>query len=277
MSVKIICDSLCDVPSELIQKYKIEIVPLTVIIDDKEYKDGVDIDKDEFYKLMKENKSIPKTSQATYIQFKEVFEKYKEEYEILCITGSSKSSGTYQSAMMAKNDTEGTIEIFDTLTLSLGSAQYVLKACDLLDEKLSVDDITKQLEDMRENVNLYFVVNTLEYLKRSGRVSTATAAIGNMLNLKPIFSVKEGNISLVDKVRGKKHAIHAIVDLIESNYDTLNDKNIIIGSGINKNDLNELKKQIGENIKPKSFYVVNGGAGVCSHTGPEILAISCSN
>ncbi|MGL5328235.1 MAG: DegV family protein [Peptostreptococcaceae bacterium] len=277
MNIKLICDSLCDVPNELIEKYDIEIIPLTLIIDDKEYKDGVDISKDEFYEMVKNSETRPKTSQATYIQFKEVFDKYINEYDIICITGSSKSSGTYQSAVMAKNDTDGNIEIFDTLTLSLGSAQYVIKACELLNTNMNIKDIVKELESIRESVNLYFVVNNLEYLKRSGRVSVTTATIGNMLNLKPLFWVKDGEISLIDKIRGKKHAVHKLIDLLKDKYDTLEDKNIIIGCGSNYNDFNELKKEVEKKLKVKSVYVTNGGACICSHTGPEIIAISCSN
>lgn len=277
MKIKLICDSLCDVPEELVKKHNIEIIPLTIIINENEYKDGVNISNEEFYKMMKEGKDVPKTSQATYMEFKEVFDKYAKDYEIVCITGSSKSSGTYQSAVMAKNDTEGKIEVFDTLTLSLGSAQYIIKACELLDTGIDSKEMIKELENIRESVNLFFVVNTLEYLKRSGRVSVTTATIGNMLNLKPIFGVKDGNISLLDKVRGKKHAVHTIIDLIKEKYETLEDKNIIIGYGSNEKDFNELKKEVEENIKAKSIYMTRGGACICSHTGPEILAISCSN
>jgi DegV family protein with EDD domain len=277
MKIKLICDSLCDVPKELVEKYDIEVIPLTVIIGDKEYKDGLDISNEEFYEMMKINKEVPKTSQATYIQFKEAFDKYVEEYEIVCITGSSKSSGTYQSAVMAKNDTNGEIHIFDTLTLSLGSAQYIVKACELLNTNISAKEMIQNLEDIRESVNLFFVVNTLEYLKRSGRVSVTTATIGNMLHLKPVFSVKDGNILLIDKIRGKKHVVHTMINLIKEKYDNLEDKNIIIGCGVNENDFCALKKEVEETLKAKSVYRAQGGVCICSHTGPNILAISCSN
>ncbi|MGL5751200.1 MAG: DegV family protein [Paraclostridium sp.] len=277
MKVKLICDSLCDVPNELITNYDIDIIPLTIIVEDREYKDGIDLTNKEFYKIMKEVDGVPKTSQATYMQFKEVFEKYKDSYEIICITGSSKSSGTYQSAIMAKNDTKGEIHIFDTLNLSLGSGQYVVKACELLDKNLNAKYIVKELENLRSSVNLFFVPDSLEYLKRSGRVSITTATIGNMLNLKPIFSMKEGNILLVTKVRGKKHAIHSMIDLLKEQYDTFEDKTIIIGCGDNEKDFEVLAKDVKEYIKPNKIYIAQGGACICSHTGPDILAISCSN
>lgn len=278
MKIKLMCDSLCDIPKEVISKYNIDVIPLTIIVEGKEYKDSVDITNKEFYKMMKEMNTTPKTSQATYIQFKEAFDKYKDEYEIVCITGSSKSSGTYQSAVMAKNDTEGEIYIFDTLNLSLGSGQYVVKACELIDENISsAKELISKLENVRESVNLFFVPDSLEYLKRSGRVSVTTAAIGNMLSLKPLFSVKDGNISLVTKIRGKKNVVHTMVDMIKDKYNTLEDKIIMIGCGDNERDFEALKNEIESKIKAKKVYLVEGGACICSHTGPDILAISCSN
>lgn len=277
MKIKLICDSLCDIPMELAEKYDIEIVPLTIIIDGKEFKDGIDMTNEEFYKTMEEIKTVPKTSQATYMQFKEVFDKYKDEYSIICINGSSQSSGTYQSAVMAKNDTDGDIHIFDTLNLSLGSGQFVIKACQLIDNNLDAKTIISELEALRESVNLFFVPDSLEYLKRSGRVSVTTATIGNMLSLKPVFSMKDGNISLVTKIRGKKHVIHTLIDLLKEQYDSFEDKNLTIGCGANVKEFELLKREIEENIKAKNVYLTRGGACICSHTGPEILAISCSN
>lgn len=277
MNIKLICDSLCDFPNELIEKYNIEVIPLTIIVGDKEYKDGKDLTNKEFYQLMKNIDGVPKTSQATYVQFKEAFDKYKDEYEIVCITGSSKSSGTYQSATIAKSDTEGEIHIFDTLNLSLGSGQYVIKACELLEDNLNAKEIIEKLEELRDSVNLFFVPDTLEYLKRSGRVSVAAATIGNMLNLKPIFSMKDGNISLVTKVRGKKHVINSLIDLVKNQYSTFEDKTITIGCGDNEKDLELLKQEVEKHIDAKKVYLAEGGACICSHTGPGILAISCSN
>ncbi len=278
MKIKLICDSLCDVPKDLVEKYDIDIIPLNIILGDKEYKEGVDISNEEFYKRMKEKKEVPKTSQATYIQFKTAFDKYKDDYSIVCINGSSKSSGTYQSAVMAKNDTEGDIHVFDTLTLSLGSAQFVVKACELIENnnEISAQNLIEELERLRESVSLLFVPDTLEYLQRSGRASLATATIGNMLKIKPIFTVEDAKIFILTKVRGKKHAINELIKLTIDKYDTLEDKNVIIGCGDNIDDFEKLKEEVNAKIKCKNLYFTRGGACICSHTGPDIFAISCS-
>ncbi len=282
MKIKLICDSLCDVPKEIQDKEYLDVVPLTIIFNDKEYKDGVDISKEEYYEVLKNNKEIPKTSQATYVQFSEVFNKYVDEgYKIICINGSSKSSGTYQSAMLAKSDMDekgNDIHIFDTMSLSLGSGQFVIKACDLIEDGLSADDIIKELESIRESVMLFFAPKTLDYLKKSGRVSVATSIIGNILNIIPVFSFPNGEANLEEKVRGSKNLATKLVDIIlERNNGDLSDKIVTIGYGDNFKDFEKLENEVQKRIKAKKVLITRGGACICSHTGPDILAISCSN
>ena len=282
MKIKLICDSLCDIPKEIQDKEYLDIVPLTIIFNDKEYKDGVDITKEEYYKVLKNSKQIPKTSQATYIQFSEIFNKYiNEGYKIICINGSSKSSGTYQSAMLARSDMgdmANDIHILDTMSLSLGSGQFVIKACELIEKGLALDEIIKELESIRESVMLFFAPKTLDYLKKSGRVSVATAIIGNILSLVPIFSFPKGEANLEEKVRGSKNIASKLVDIIlEKNNGDLSDKIITIGYGDNFKDFENLKKEVEKRIKAKKVFTTRGGACICSHTGPEILAISCSD
>ncbi len=281
MKIKLVCDSLCDIPDEISEKDYIEIVPLTVIFNDKEYIEGVDIKKEEFYKKVKEIKQIPKTSQATYMEFKEVFDKFTEEgYHIICLTGASNASGTFQSAMIAKNDVDENekIHIFDTRNLSLGSGQYIIKACELLEEGLGFEEIIDELENTRSSVRLLFAPYTLDFLKQSGRVPVATALIGNMLNIKPIFFFDNGEAKLVNKVRGTKNIASKLVDIIlEMNEGSLEGKIVTIGCGDNLHDCEILKDEVNKRIKARRVLFTRGGVSICSHTGPDILAISCSN
>lgn len=281
MKIKLVCDSLCDIPDEISEKDYIEIVPLTVIFNDREYIEGVDIKKEEFYKKVKEIKQIPKTSQATYMEFKEVFDKFiAEGYHIICMTGAANASGTFQSAMIAKNDVDENekIHIFDTRNLSLGSGQYVIKACELLEEGLGFEKIIDELENTRSSVRLLFAPYTLDFLKQSGRVPVGTALIGNMLNIKPIFFFDNGEAKLVNKVRGIKNIASKLVDIIlEMNEGSLEGKIITIGCGDNLHDCEILKDEVNKRIKARRVLFTRGGVSICSHTGPDILAISCSN
>lgn len=280
MKIKLLCDSMCDIPDDVRVKDFVEMIPLTINIGEREYKDGIDFTKEEFYDVLVNSETLPKTSQVTYIQFKEAFEKYVNEgYDVICITGSSKASGTYQSATMAKNDVKGNIYLFDSLFLSLGSGQYVIKACELIEETdLSAGEIVNELEGLRESVNLFFVPFTLDYLKESGRLPSVVSFVGNMLNIKPICTMENGKSKIVTKVRGTKHIASKLVDMIlEANNNDLESKTITIGYGSNKEDFEKLKEEIAKRVKAKKIFITRGGSCICSHTGPEILAISSSN
>ena len=279
MKIKLIYDSMCDIPEEINNKEFVEMIPLTINIDGKEYKDGIDFTKEEFYNILNNSNSLPKTSQVTYIDFKEKFEKYtKEGYDVICITGSSKASGTYQSANLAKADVEGNIYIFDSLFLSLGSGQYIIKASHLIEEgDLSASEIVEELEKLRASVDLLFVPFTLEYLKQSGRLPSVVSFVGNMLSIKPICSMQDGKNKIVSKVRGTKQIVSKLLDMIlELNNGQLEDKIVTIGYGSNEVDFKKLQEEVSKRINAKKVYITRGGSCICSHTGPEILAISSS-
>ncbi len=279
MDIQLLCDSLCDIPDEIAAKPYLEVIPLTVMFDNEEFKEGIDISKEEFYKRVKSTGEIPKTSQATYIEFREAFDKYTSEgKKIICITGSSKSSGTYQSATLAKEDCENAeITVFDTLNLSLGSGQYVIKACELIDEGKSYEEILKELDNIRESVHLLFVPSTLTYLKKSGRVPSATATIGNLLHVQPLFYVENGDIKMLEKIRGAKKVPHTMVDvLIDMNDGKLEDKIVTIGCGANYDEMKGLEEEVRKRINARKVMFTRGGVCICSHTGPDIIALSSS-
>ncbi|WP_449025044.1 DegV family protein [Peptostreptococcus stomatis] len=280
MDIKLICDSLCDIPDDLYNKEYLEIVPLTLILDGKEYRDNIDLTKEEFYERALQSIQVPKTSQATYMQFKEVFDKAMEEgKKVICITGSSTKSGTYQSALLAKNDTDGPIHVFDTEQLSLGAGQYVVRACDMIDEGLSYDEVLSGLEKVRDTVSILFAPSSFDFLKKSGRVNLSTAILGNMLNIKPIFIMEKGEIALVSKVRGVKKLVGKLIDMVlEKNEKYLGEITVIVGYGSNLESFAKLKEEVEKRLedKVKKIVYAKGGACICSHTGPDIIAISYS-
>lgn len=280
MDIKLICDSLCDIPDDLYNKEYLEIVPLTLILDGKEYRDNIDLNKEEFYERALKSIQVPKTSQATYMQFKEVFDKAMEEgKKVICITGSSTKSGTYQSALLAKNDTDGLIHVFDTEQLSLGAGQYVVRACDMIDEGLSYDEVLSGLEKVRDTVSILFAPSSFDFLKKSGRVNLSTAILGNMLNIKPIFIMEKGEIALVSKVRGVKKLVGKLIDMVlEKNEKYLGEITVIVGYGSNLESFAKLKEEVEKRLedKVKKIVYAKGGACICSHTGPDIIAISYS-
>ena len=275
--IKILCDSISDLPLEIIEKHNVDVVPLTVLFNGVEYLDRVDITNDEFYGMLRNTDTMPKTSQATYSQFKKYFDKYNnEDVQILYIAGSSSASGTMQSATIAKSDGYENVTIFDTQSLSIGSALFIIKACEMVEKGLSINEIVEQLEAIKGTEEVLFSVDTLEYLKMGGRISSTKAAIGSLLSIKPILTVENGLVSQKSQVRGKKQIFNALINGLSEKYSgNLEGKTLVIGYGDNKEDLETVKKLASEKLNVKDVYCVNIGCVVCSHSGPGIIGVSC--
>lgn len=275
--MKIICDTMSDVPKEIIDKFKIDVIPLTIIIDGKEYLDGVDITHEEFYKILRNSKELPKTSQITYVRFKEVFEKYTTTGEdVLYIGGSSVASGTYQSGVMASRECEGNgkVHTFDTSSLSVCAGAFVIKACLLKEEGKNSEEIIDILESLKGSETAFFFVDELNYLQKGGRISSTKAAIGTMLNVKPILTIKDGIVAPKSQIRGKKQVINTLIKHTKELSESIDNKIIIIGYCDNTIDAEKLKEAILEESSSKNVYTVNIGACISSHSGPSIVGIA---
>ena len=276
-SIKIICDSLSDINKEYLEQYDIDVVPLTLILEGKEYKDGIDIRSEEFYKILREQNVHPKTSQATYSQFKELFDKYVNEGKtVLYISGSSAATGTCQSAIMAKNDSEGDIYIYDTYNFSFGAGIFVVKAAELIDEGKSIEEIFEELDRLKEKSILMFSVDTLEYLQKGGRISSTKAAVGSILNIKPILEVNDGLVSQAGQVRGKKNAINKMVDLMKEKLGKdIEQDEIYIGYSDDLKEREKLTQIATEVFKPKKIGYFMVGTCIGAHSGPGVSGILC--
>lgn len=273
--IKIICDSLSDVNKEYLEMYDIDVVPLTLILNGKEYKDSIDMQPEEFYKILREENVYPKTSQATYAQFKEVFDKYtKEGKTILYISGSAAATGTCQSAIMAKNDTEGEIYIYDSNNLTFGAGFFVVKAAEMINEGKSIDEVFKALDEIKEKYILMFSVDTLEYLKKGGRISSTKATVGSLLNIKPILEVKDGLVSQVGQVRGKKNVLNKMIEYVKERLgDDLEQEEIYIGYSDDIKETEKLTEIAKEVFKPKKIGYFVVGTCIGAHSGPGVGGI----
>lgn len=274
--IKIICDSMSDLPKGFKEEFDIHIVPLSVNVDGVEYLDGVDITSEEFFKLIRNAKELPKTSQATYGRFLEAFEKYSKEYdEIIYIGGSSKASGTYQSALMAINDINNDCKIhhIDTLNFCIGGSIFVIKACLLLQEGKSAKEIVETLENLKGSQKVLLTVDDLTYIKKGGRISATKATIGTLLNIKPIMALEDGLITSKCQVRGKRQASAEIFKLATEGVDDFKDKIIVYGCGDNEGDLYLLKDKILA-TNCKHIYEVKPGPCMTAHTGPSAFGMA---
>ena len=213
MNVRIIIDSTADLTPEI--KSKLTVVPLTVHFGEEEYIDGVTITHKEFYNKLVESDVLPSTSQATPAAFEKVFEEVKSAGEsAVVITLSSKLSGTYQSAVIAAEEYEN-IYVVDSGSVTIGAGILTEQALKLAAEGLDAKSIAQQLEQEKKKIHIVAMVDTLEYLKRGGRVSKTVAFAGNLLNIKPVLSVVDGEIHMLGKARGSKQGNNLLVTEIE--------------------------------------------------------------
>lgn len=211
--MRIIVDSTCDLTPEL--KQQVHIVPLTVHFGDEEFIDGVTIGHKQFYEKLIETDIHPSTSQASPAAFEAEYEKAKQAGEgAVVITISSKLSGTYQSAVIATEDYED-IYVVDSTSVTIGASILVELALRLAAQGLTAQQIAQQLEEEKKKLVLVALVDTLEYLKKGGRISKSVAAFGTMLNIKPVLSVADGEIQILGKARGSKMGNNMLVQQID--------------------------------------------------------------
>ena len=195
---------------------QVGIVPLSVHFGDREYISGVDINPKLFYEMLVESDTLPTTSQPSPYLFQEAFEKAVDEgYEVVCLTCSGKLSGTNQSANIAASEFEGKVHVVDSQTIAIGLGILVEYAVALAERGLGAEEIVLKLLQKRENIKLLALVDTLEYLKKGGRVSSAVALAGGLLNIKPVLSVNGGEIKLLGKARGSRQGNNLLVQEIQ--------------------------------------------------------------
>lgn len=216
MALQIITDSLADVTGE--DREKLVILPVTIRFDDGvEYLDGENITHQEFYERLIESDALPTTSQVTPYMFEEAYQKVVDAGdEAIVIVISSRLSGTYQSACIAAEDFDGKITVVDSLSVAVGERAIVDLAIQLRDEGKNAKEIADILNVEKYNLQLVAVLDTLEYLKKGGRISSAVAFAGGVLAVKPVVGVEDGAVVMYGKARGSKNAGNALVTQINA-------------------------------------------------------------
>lgn len=273
MKVRLIVDSTADLIPDL--KNKLTVVPLTVHFGNEEYIDGVTITHKEFYEKLVESDVLPSTSQATPAAFEKVFEEVSKAGEsAVVITLSAKLSGTYQSAMIAAESYEK-IYVVDSDSVAIGTGILVELAMGLADSGMDARSIAQKLEEEKKNVRIIAMVDTLEYLKRGGRVSKTVAFAGGLLNIKPVLSVSAGEISILGKARGSKQGNNLLVTEIEKAGGVDFEKPVLLGytglSDVLLQKYIEDSKALWQNSKNALNTTVIGSV-IGTHAGPGAIA-----
>ena len=277
MNIKIIADSTCDLSQEIIEQYNISIVPLVVNIDGQEFRDRLDIQTDEFYNRLETYNKPPTTSMPSPNLFVDcVREAEKKNFDaVLCICMSSGTSGSYQSAMLARDIYHSTypkseirFEVIDSVSMSHGSGWIVMKCAMLLKKGYSLEQLIEYCEAVKYRVKHLLSVDDLENLIRSGRISGPGAIIGKVLNIKPIMSMKDTKGVVVAKKRGHKQVLNYYIEEFVRRVDHEQTNFVIIGytSDIHRAENLKIKLQKETDFKG-DIYVMQMGVAVGTHVG----------
>lgn len=274
MNVKIIIDSTSDT-CETVRKH-CAVVPLTVRFGETEYIDGVAITHTEFYEKLVESDTLPTTSQATPDAFAQEFRKVVDAgQKAVVLTVSSKLSGTYQSATIAAMDFPGSIYVVDTQTVAIGAGILAELAVELAESGMDAEDIVRRLNEERKNVRLIAMLDTLEYLKKGGRISKTVAFAGELLSIKPVICIQDGEIRILGKARGARQANNLLVKEIENAGGVDFSKPVLLGyTGLS--DI-LLQKYVSDSAalwqeSKKPLYAAPIGSVIGTHAGPGAIA-----
>ena len=227
MSVRIIVDSTTDLTPEV--QARMRVVPLTIHFGEEEYIDGVTITGREFYEKLVESEVLPTTSQATPFAFEKEFRQAVEEGdEVFCLTISSTLSGTYQSACIAAEEFPGKVFVVDSQNVAIGAGILAQYALEQAQKGLSAEEIAWKVMQKRDSVRIVALLDTLEFLKRGGRISKTAAIAGSLLSIKPVLCVKDGEIQVVGKARGSRQGNNLLIQEIRKSGGVDFDKPVLL-------------------------------------------------
>ena len=280
--VKIVVDSTADLPAEIRERLGIAMVPLKVHFGNETYLDSITITPKTFFEKLASAKDMPTTSQPSPVDFVEVYKELLKEPDtaIISIHLSAAFSGTYQSAVLAKSLLGGgdNIHIVDSKSASLGFGMLAIAAAEAAARGAGVEECLAAINKLKERTQLYFLVDTLEYLHRNGRIGRASALFGSLLNIKPILSIdpEEGVIYPVDKVRGSRKAMSRIVELLVERYggQTI-DVQFIHAQAEETAD--QLQAMLKEKFTVRNSAVYELGPVIGTHVGPGTIGLFVTN
>ena len=273
--LKVIADSTCNLSQETLDEYDIRIAPIPIQFGDETFEEGVDIDRDLFYKKIEETGIIPTSSQPTPAWFGRYYkELHHQGHSILVITVTGKHSGTFNSATMAKSLTpEAHVHVFDSKSISLGTGWMVLEAVRAIQAGVTQSDVVSRIEAIRERAKLFMTPATLKYLQMSGRVGTLQGALASLLSIKPIIHLKDGLLEVMENVRTRGKALDRLIDRLEEAVGTTAPVNLaVIHARAREEGLSVLERAKDVfNVQETLFGDLV--ASLSAHGGPGIIAL----
>lgn len=275
MNIKVISDSTCDLSAELLEKYGITIIPLTVIKDDEPYTDGITITADEIFAHVAAGGNLCSTTAVSVGEYQEWYSKFAGSYDaVVHITISSEFSSCYQNACLAAQEFDNVVAI-DSRNLSTGQGLVVLKACELAKSVSSLEEIKNKLDEFTSKVEASFLLDRLEYMVKGGRCSAATALGANLLNLKPCIEVKNGKMSVVKKYRGNyaKCLATYVKDRLANREDLDRETLFVTHTPVTDECLQAVQAAVAEHADFENIYWTTAGCTISCHCGPGTLGV----
>ena len=275
MKIKIISDSTCDLSKELLEKYDITLVPLTIVKNGQAYQDGITITPAEIFAHVAAGGDLCSTTALNAGEYEDYFRKFANSYDgILHINISAEFSCSYQNACLAAEEFDN-VRVVDSRNLSTGQGLVVLHACKLAQTCSSLDELQKEVQAFTEKVEASFVLDRLEYMVKGGRCSAAAALGANILGLKPCIEVKNGKMSVVKKYRGSYNkCLSAYVKDRLANRDDLERETLFVTrTPVSDDCLNSVKDAVAEYADFENIYWTEAGCTVSCHCGPGTLGV----
>ncbi len=271
---QVVTDSTCDLPKPLLDRWGITVVPMMIDIGGEVLREGLDITQRELYEWMARTGELPKTSQPSPSAFEAAFSVPAADGPLLCLTLSSKLSGTYQAACLARDLTGADVTVFDTLTTSLGLGLHVVRACELLGSGHSIGETVAELTRYRGEMKTLVLLNTLENIVKGGRLSRFQGTLSSALDIRVLLNDVEGEVVLLEKVHGHKKLLHRTVERMVARRPDLSDRDVGITHFNNPDDAEWLVQAIGEACHPRGFIVNEMGPAMATYAGEGGLIVS---
>jgi DegV family protein with EDD domain len=274
MTVKIITDSLGDIPNDIVKKLDISVIPIHVVFGTESFRDGIDITTDEFYSRLVKSKTLPTTAVPALGTFMDAYEKAaKESDEIIVITLSHKLSGTFDTATKATEmiKAKARIKVIDSLQVIMSEGMLVMKAAEMAKSGAKMDDIIATVEKNIPRVEQRMAFDTLEYLKRGGRIGAGKAFLGSLLKLNPILGLKDGEVFPLARERSRVKAIESLYNFVltYSNVEA-----IAVEDATTPDEADDLAERLKQRFPDKPIYRSKVSPVIGVHVGPSVIAVN---
>jgi len=276
-NIRVVTDSLANLPADVAASKGIEVVPLQVIFGSEAFADGIDLTNEQFYERLRQSRALPTTSQPSAGQFAAVYQRLLSEgaSSIVSVHVSRHLSGTYGAAVAGRELVpDARISVLDTLSITTGLGLLALRAADAVDKGMNHGQVVDLIESLSPRARVFFVVDTLEYLQKGGRIGAASAFLGSLLSLKPILAIREGVVQPVERVRTKSRALDHLAKLVAQEVPPGSVLHAAILHGQALEEATNLAERIHKNYRCQDLMIGEVGPVIATHTGPGVVGVA---